>query len=101
MVASGQIIHRTVHAFYTPDMSFCSTQRIGRLLSVSLMQTHTDCEFIFPSDSDIGLLVVPKGMGVLEPSGNGLYILPHQPKLPSSPSAKKSHDPCSSVALAA
>jgi hypothetical protein len=41
------------------------------------MQTHNGCEFVFPSDSDTGLLVVPIGMGVLEPSGNGLYLLPH------------------------
>jgi hypothetical protein len=30
---------------------------------------------------------------------NGLYLLPHQPKLPSSPSAEKALDPSSSVAL--
>jgi hypothetical protein len=40
-------------------------------------------------------------MGVLEPSGNGLYLLPHKPKLPSSPSAKIARDPCSCIALAA
>jgi hypothetical protein len=34
-LASGQLIHRTVHALYTPDMSSRSAQRIGRLLSVS------------------------------------------------------------------
>jgi hypothetical protein len=38
-------------------------------------------------------------MGVLEPSGNGLYLLPHQPELPSSPSAEKACDPSSRVAL--
>jgi hypothetical protein len=40
-------------------------------------------------------------MGVLEPSGNGLYLLPHQPELPSSPSEEKARDPYSRVALAA
>jgi hypothetical protein len=38
---------------------------------------------------------------VLEPSGIGLYILPHQPELPSSPSAKKAHETSSTVALTA
>jgi hypothetical protein len=78
-LASDRLIHRTIHALYTLDLSFRSAQRIGRLLSVSWMQTHSDYEFIFPSDSDTGQLVVPRGMGVLEPSGNGLYLLPHQP----------------------
>jgi hypothetical protein len=40
-------------------------------------------------------------MGVLEPSGNGLYLLPHQPELPSSSSAEKARDPGSRVALIA
>jgi hypothetical protein len=40
-------------------------------------------------------------MGVLEPSGNGLYLLSHQAELPSSPSAEKARDPYSRVALAA
>jgi hypothetical protein len=40
-------------------------------------------------------------MGELEPSGNGLYLLPHKPELPSSPSAEKAHAPCSRVALVA
>jgi hypothetical protein len=88
-LAFGEIIHRTIHALYTPDLSSRHAQRIGRLLSVSWMQSHSGYEFLFPSDSDIGLLVVPTGMGVLEPSGNGLYLLPHQPKLPPSPSAEK------------
>jgi hypothetical protein len=65
------------------------------------MQTHSGCEFIFPFDSDIDLLAVLTGMGVLEPSGNGLYLLPHQQELPSSPSATPVNDPSPSVALAA
>jgi hypothetical protein len=28
-------------------------------------------------------------MGVLEPSGNGLYLPPHQPKMPLRPPAEK------------
>jgi hypothetical protein len=40
-------------------------------------------------------------MGVLEPSGNGLYLLPHQPELPPSPSTETSRDTGSRVALTA
>jgi hypothetical protein len=118
-LASGQLIHRTIHALYTPDLSSRSAQRIGRLLSVSWMRTHSGCEFIFPSDNDTkclhvslwcllvwcllvvssSLLVVPTRMGVLEPSGNGLFLLPHKTKLPSSPSTTTVNDP--SVALIA
>jgi hypothetical protein len=98
-LASSQLIHRTVYALYTPDLSSRSAQRIGRLLSASWMQTHNGCEFIFPSNSDTGLLLVPTGMGVLKPSGNGLYLLPHQPDLPSSPSATAAPDPSPRVAL--
>jgi hypothetical protein len=58
-LASGRLIHRTIHALYTPYLSSRYAQRIGRLLSVSWMQTHSGREFIFPSDSDTSLLVVP------------------------------------------
>jgi hypothetical protein len=58
-LASGRLIHRTIHALYTPDLSSRSAHRIGRLFSVSRMQTHNGCEFIFPSDSNTGLLVTP------------------------------------------
>jgi hypothetical protein len=34
-LAFGQVIHRTTHTLYTPDLSSRSTQRIGRLLSVN------------------------------------------------------------------
>jgi hypothetical protein len=34
-LASGRLIHRTIHALYTLDLSSRSAQRIGRLLSVS------------------------------------------------------------------
>jgi hypothetical protein len=47
-LALGQSIHRTNHALYTPGMTSCSTQHIGRLLNVSWMQTHCGCEFVFP-----------------------------------------------------
>ena len=77
-LASGRLIHCTIHALYTPDLSSRSAQRIGRMLSVRWMQTHSGCEFIFPYDYDTWLHVVPTGMGVLEPSGNGLYLLPYQ-----------------------
>jgi hypothetical protein len=100
-LASGRLIHRTIHSLYTRALSSRYAQRIGRLRSVNWIQTHSGCEFIFPSHSDTRLLVVPTGMGVLEPSGNGLYLLPHQPELPSSPSATTVNDPSPSAALAA
>jgi hypothetical protein len=84
-LASGQIIHRTVHAMYTPDLSSRCAYRIGRLLTVRWMQSHSGCGLFFPNDSGTGLLVVPTWMGVLEPSGNGLYLLPHHPELPQAP----------------
>jgi hypothetical protein len=85
-LASGQLIHRMVHALHTPDMSSRSAQRIGRLLSAIWMQSDSGCAFIFPTDSDTGQLVVPTRMGVLEPPGNGLYLLPHNPELtPNAP----------------
>jgi hypothetical protein len=57
-LASGRLIHRTIYALYTLDLSSRSAQRIGRLLSVIWMQTHSGCEFILPCDSDTDLLVV-------------------------------------------
>jgi hypothetical protein len=98
-LASGKLFHRTVYALDTPDLSSRSAQRIGRLLCVSCMQTHSGCEFIFPSNSYIDLLLVPTCMVVLEPPGNGLYLLPHQPELPSSPSATSAPNPSPRVAL--
>jgi hypothetical protein len=44
-----------------------SAHRISRLLSVGWMLSHSGCEFIFPTDVDNRLIVVPKGMGVLKP----------------------------------
>jgi hypothetical protein len=51
-LASGQSIHRTLHALYTPYLSSRYAQRIGRLLGVSWMQIHSGCEFVFPTYSD-------------------------------------------------
>jgi hypothetical protein len=59
LLDSGQIIHRTVHALYTPDLPSRHAQHIGRLLIVSWMQSHSGCEIIFPTDADTGLIVVP------------------------------------------
>jgi hypothetical protein len=73
----GHIIHRTIHALFTPDFSSRSAQRIGHLLNVCWLQSHCGCEFLFPLDFDIGLLVVPRGIGVLKPSENGLYMMSH------------------------
>jgi hypothetical protein len=59
LVGVRPIIHRTVHALYTPYLSSPCARRIGRLLNVSCMQSHSGCEFIFPTDSDTGLIIVP------------------------------------------
>jgi hypothetical protein len=58
-LASSQIIHRTIHALYTLDLSSRCAQHMGRLLRVSWMHSHSGCEFIFPTDGDTGLIVVP------------------------------------------
>jgi hypothetical protein len=73
---SGRTVFRHVHALYTLDLSSRSAQRISRLLSVSSMQKHSGCEFSFPTNIDSGMLLVTTGMGMLIPSGNGLYLLP-------------------------
>jgi hypothetical protein len=99
ILSSHQAIHRKVHALYTPDLSSRFAQRIGCLLSVSWMQSHSGCEFVFPSYFNTSLIVVPTGMCVLKPSGNGLYLLPHQPELPPSPTTDSSHGAGPRVAL--
>jgi hypothetical protein len=78
----GHTIHRTVHAMYTADLSSRSAERIERLLNVGWVQSHCGCDFFFPTVSDTGLRVVPTGMGVLKPSGNGLDLLPPIPQAP-------------------
>jgi hypothetical protein len=75
-LVSGLTVFRRVHALYTHDPSSRSTQKIGRLLSVSLIQKHSGCGFSSPIDSDSGMLLATTGMGMLIPSGNGLYLLP-------------------------
>jgi hypothetical protein len=42
------------------------------------MQTQSGCEFIFPNDFETCLFMVSTRMGVLTPSGNGLYLLSHE-----------------------
>jgi hypothetical protein len=61
-LACSYAIHRTIHALHTPDLSSRSAQHIGSLLIVSWMQSHSDCEFPFPTNADIGLLMVPTRM---------------------------------------
>jgi hypothetical protein len=53
------------------------------------MRSHNGCEVLFPIDSDIGLLWVPKGMGMIKPSGNGLYLLQHSSASGRLPSVDK------------
>jgi hypothetical protein len=45
LLVYDQIIHQTIHAVYTPDLSSWSAHRIGRLLSVSWTRSHCGCEF--------------------------------------------------------
>jgi hypothetical protein len=40
------------------------------------MQKHSGCEFSLPTNTDSGMLLVTTRMGMLIPSGNGLYLLP-------------------------
>jgi hypothetical protein len=101
LLAFGQSINRIVHALYTRDTSYGSAHRVGRLLGVSWMQTQSGCEVVFPIDYGSGLLLVPIGMDVLKQSGNGLYLLPHRPEQPPSPTADSLHGAGSRVALTA
>jgi hypothetical protein len=73
----------------------------SRLLSVNWIQSHSSCEFNFHVDFDTGLIMVPTRMGMLEPSGNGRYLLCHQQLLPPSPSTESSRDANPHVALIA
>jgi hypothetical protein len=59
-LASGHLIHRAIHAlYYAPDLSSRSAQRIGRLFSVSWMQSHSGFDLFFFTNSDTELLMVP------------------------------------------
>jgi hypothetical protein len=52
------------------------------------MQKHSGCEFSFPTNTDSVMLLVTTRMGMLIPSGNGLYLLPRSHDcagLPSHP----------------
>jgi hypothetical protein len=75
-LVSCQKVVRHVHALYTPDLSLGAAQKISRLLSVSYMQKQCGCEFSFPTNSDSSMLLATTFMGMLVPSGNGLYLLP-------------------------
>jgi hypothetical protein len=75
-LVSGQTVFRRVHVLYTHVLSSRSAQNISRLLSVSWMQKHSGCEFSFPTNTNSGMMLVTTGMGMLTPSGNGLYLLP-------------------------
>jgi hypothetical protein len=55
-LVSSQIIQRTIHALYTPALLSRFAHRIGRLVNASWMQSHCGGEFLFPSDTDLGLL---------------------------------------------
>jgi hypothetical protein len=57
LLASGHVIHCTVHALHTPNIPSRSDQRTGRLLIVSWMQSHSGYQFVFLTDSNIGLLI--------------------------------------------
>jgi hypothetical protein len=100
-LAYGLSIYRTIRALYTPDMQTRSAQRIGRLLNVNWMQTHCDREYVCSTLSKTGMLMVPTGIDVLTPSGNGLYLLPHQPYMHPSPTADSPHGAGLRVALTA
>jgi hypothetical protein len=79
---SGRPISRDIFALYTPDLTSRSSHGISRLLSVSWLQQHCNCEISFPTGTDIGTLTFPTCMGVFKPSGNGLYTLPHLSPVP-------------------
>jgi hypothetical protein len=42
------------------------------------MKSNSGCEFVFPIDFDVGLPVVPRGLVVKKPPGNGFYLLNHK-----------------------
>jgi hypothetical protein len=100
-LVSGQTVFRRVHALYTPYLSSRSAQHISRVLSVSWMQKHSGCEFSFPTNTDYGMLLVTAGMGMLIPSGNGLYLLPRSHDCAGLPSRQLDSLRQKSVALAA
>jgi hypothetical protein len=70
---SGRTFSRDIFALYIPDLITRSSHGINRLLKVGWMQQHRNCEIACPTGVDIGTFTVPTCMGVLKPSGNGLY----------------------------
>jgi hypothetical protein len=50
-------IHRTIHGLYSSELPSPSTQHIGRLLGVSWMQSHIGCDFLFPTNYNVGLVL--------------------------------------------
>jgi hypothetical protein len=65
------------------------------------MQKHSRCEFSFPTNIDSGMLLVTIGMGMLIPSGNGMYLLPRSHDCAGLPSRPVDSNSQKSVALAA
>jgi hypothetical protein len=100
-LVSGQTVFRRVKALYTPNLSSRYAQNISRLLSVSWMQKHSGCKFSFPTNIDSGMLHVTTRMGMLIPSGNGLYLLPRSHDCAGLPSRPVDSPSQKSVALAA
>jgi hypothetical protein len=98
----GHVIRRTICALYAHDLTSRSARRIGHILSANWMQTHSSgCEFLCPTDFGIGMLMVPTGMGVLTPAGNGLYLPSHKQTPKGRTPANSSLFVESSVALTA
>jgi hypothetical protein len=100
MLASGHAIHRTIHALYTPTFHLA----MPSTLVASSMSVGCNCIAVgnpvfLVTLTLASLIMVPTWMGVLEPSGNGLYFPPHQPELPSSPTAESSPHAGPRVAL--
>jgi hypothetical protein len=75
-IGSRQTVFRLVHALHTHDLTSRSAHHIGHVLIVSLMLKHSGCEFLFPTNSDSGMLLFTTEMGMPVPYGNGLYLLP-------------------------
>ena len=65
------------------------------------MQQHSGCAFSFPTDTDSGTVRVTTGMGMLIPSGNGLYLLPRSHACAGMSSPTVDSRSQNSVALAA
>jgi hypothetical protein len=71
---SCSVISRENFTLFASGLIGRSSRGMSRLLNVSWMQKHCGCEFSVPTANDIGLLIVHIWLGILKPSGNGLYI---------------------------